>query len=328
MLTHIPFQAHLYCSMVSLIMLHCPRMQCKQVRAKAYESLTSYPPELLDKLEATPPLSHYVAPLATLPHSSHSLPDQTLAEPGETLVQGVAWEYDAGARAAAEKLAAKALEYEHANRRRFLVAGVGAGGGAGGVGGSKSEGQHEIAKDGGINPKATGSSGISAAAAAREASSLKHRLLSTLPPALTATASAASQSSAGSSVTVGPTRMHPHPGSLLLVSKPPAATSVTPPSATPTPAAPSRSAVGKPNFTPASAKAKQAAATAVSTSSATKTAEASLHEVWGQRLQAGLHGMGAAGLGTGLTGGLGAAPCIDQAVLSLSIRSWAVFFSK
>lgn len=281
-----------------------------QVRGAAYASLSAYPLALLERIEASVPLATYVAPLAPKP-ATEALLGPTAAgalEAGSAGATGgaagaaaaagaapFAWEADPAAREAAEKLAVLAVQYEYENRRRFLAApGAGAGGlggagpglaaGAGAGGGASAEGPQAGGSD------AAAKAAKRAAVMAREASAVRHRLTSVLPPLLSAVAAGGAGAPPPATAPTGTG----HPGAILLCYKP--------------------------------KQGPKAGSSALAKTGAAAGAQG--QDGWAARMGAALAGLPAvlqAGSAAGGVGALGAGGC---GAPSLLVRTWGAFFAR
>jgi hypothetical protein len=186
-----------------------------QVRAEAYRGLCAYPLDTQEQAGVLPPLSHLTAPLvlcsaadgaAPTPFDSGATassagPPVDCCDAGSEHPLPPAFEQDAGVRLHLERLAVKALEYEHANRRRFFMAFV-----ATAARGAKSS-------DPGGNTAAGSSAGGGGAVGAAQArghpraerdfDTLRHRLL-VVAPALVVGATGAPSAAAAAAHPVSP----------------------------------------------------------------------------------------------------------------------------
>ncbi|GFR47066.1 hypothetical protein Agub_g8752, partial [Astrephomene gubernaculifera] len=167
------------------------RHPAAQVRTAAYSAISRYPPDLLEKLEVLRPLHRYTAPLLS--------------------------ETDPRVLRAARSLAAVALRFEHANRRRLLLTQPtpdSAAAQSPSTAAAASDGLVTDAADSGAGGGSSKGAAYAAAATAREARALRNRLLNRIPKMLLAT-SAASMATSRTTAAVGGGAGSFHPGAML-----------------------------------------------------------------------------------------------------------------
>jgi hypothetical protein len=162
------------------------------VRKEAYKALACYPLDLIEKLQQAEldadqnaggdlrdPDSALTATPADLSGYVRAVLCTGAAAAGSGEAPLVVPEPDASARREAEVLAVMALRHEHENRRRFLAISASSSSSAAAAAAAAIAGSS-------VAPGSQSSSaaGAAAAATAREAASVRHRLLQTLPAML------------------------------------------------------------------------------------------------------------------------------------------------